>query len=90
MQIVVPWNDLFPQYQVRATYPGGEVIATVDGSHRLLHLPLPVGVDEGDVEITGCPIGNHGQPVLGCSEVFINQPLLCRGRQLSRCPSHPS
>lgn len=71
MQVTIPWNDQFPQYQIRAVFPGGEAVVTADTSHRLLHLPLPDGVDEDDVEITGCPIGNHGQPVVGRGEVLI-------------------
>jgi len=71
MQVIIPWNDLFPQYMVEAHTPAGDLTVMADDSHRVIEVNLPPGVDEGDVEITGCPCDRNGLPVAGCGPTLI-------------------
>jgi len=71
MRVTVPWNDAFPQFQIVVRSRAGVSTLTVDDSHREVDVPLPEGVDEDDVEITGRCCGRNGQPSPLCGEILI-------------------
>jgi hypothetical protein len=71
MQISVPQSDHFPQTRLTVQSPSYKAEATCDDSHKIIEVPLPLGVTEDDVEITSCYLGRDGQPAPGCGEVLV-------------------
>ena len=86
MRVTIPFNDAFPQYRLEVITPVGVQTMTVDDSHRVVEVALPVGVNEDDVEVCGYPLTRQGVLPPGCSSTVIKS---CVKRPVERPVERP-
>ncbi|MHB8107848.1 MAG: hypothetical protein ACYDH4_10545 [Candidatus Cryosericum sp.] len=71
MQVMIPWDDRYPQYQLSVTGPAGTQTLTLDDSHRMVDVTLPPGVRDEDVDVIGNPLDQYGRLPVDCAQCVL-------------------
>ncbi len=72
MRILIPRSDSYSLVRLIAFTPKGEVNMTVSSDrHRWVDLELPFGVQEDEVDLYSCFLGEDHRPPYGCGPALL-------------------